>query len=205
MEKAFFGLIGVVLGVFLTVAKEWWFQSRKNQKEIEYLSIQIVCMLERFIEGCVEVISDDGTYQGQYDSDGSRFPSVSRPKFEPGLVQVEWKSLPAHLMYEILNFPSLIEAADNKIKNVFEYAAFPPDYDEGFEEREYQYSILGIKASILASKLRKISKLPEREIIDDWDSIKILNEVKHKIEVIRNKRNDEHSKMLDNINTSKVS
>ena len=40
MESAIFGLVGVALGALLTVAREWWFQSRKTRKDAGYLAIE---------------------------------------------------------------------------------------------------------------------------------------------------------------------
>lgn len=184
MDKAVFGLIGVVLGVLLTVAKEFWFQSRKNKKDAEYLAIQIACMLERYVIGCAEVARDDGLYHGQPDSDGYSRIRVSVPKFEPESIEVEWKSLPAHLMYEVLSLPNEIEIANSRIDAVFDCVALPPELEEGFEERQYQYALLGIKASKLASMLRKHANLPER-MSSDWDPVKIMEEQKLKIDTCR--------------------
>ncbi|WP_167631641.1 hypothetical protein [Mariprofundus ferrooxydans] len=197
MDKAYIGLLGgllgVVLGVSLTVAKEWWFDSRKSKKEAEYLCIHIVCMLERFAGKCIDVVYDDGLFQGQPDKDGRRHIQVSLPDFEPESVDVEWKSLPAKLMYEILNLPSDIEIANAQINGVFEYVTSPPDYEEGFEERQYQYATLGIKSLNLAAKLRKHVGLPKREV-GDWDLFKQLNDEKDKIESLRNMRVEEREK-----------
>ncbi len=198
MDKAVFGLMGVALGFLLTVAKEWWFQNRKNRKDVEYLCIQIACMLERFIGGCVEVVYDDGLCQGEYDSDGCRSTRVSPPNFEPEIVEVEWKSLPANLMYEVLNLPSNIEVANLRISGAFKYAASPPDYIEGFEERQFQYALLGIKASKLSSKLRNFSKLPERDM-GDWNSVDFLKDKVQKIESLRKIRDEKQSIMLSDI------
>jgi hypothetical protein len=178
MDKAIFGLIGVVLGVLLTVAKEWWFQSRKNRKDAEYLSIQIVCMLDRYVAGCAEVVGDNGLYHGQPDRDGNSKIQISAPKFEPELAKVEWKSLPANLMYEVLTFPNNIEVANNMVSAAFEHAS-PPDYDGGFEERQYQYAELGIAADALAAKLRIYANLPARQT-DKWDSVKYMKDERQK-------------------------
>jgi|SynMetStandDraft_2_1070026.scaffolds.fasta_scaffold01794_5 hypothetical protein len=60
MDKAIFGMIGVALGVILTMLKEWWLQSRKSKKEAEYLAIQIISLLDRYIVSCAAVVGDDG-------------------------------------------------------------------------------------------------------------------------------------------------
>jgi len=147
-------------------------------------------MLERYIAACAEVVADDG----QYNSEGRSCIQVSVPSFEPESLKVEWKALPANLMYEILNFPNYIETANCRIDSAFENAS-PPDYEEGFEERQYQYAQLGIRASKLASKLREYAKLPKREI-GDWNPIQHMEDQKLDIDVRREKRAVEISKTM---------
>lgn len=196
MSSAIFGLLGVILGSFLTVAKEWWFDRRKNQKEVEFLSIHMVCLLETFIDGCIDVIGDDGLYHGQYGNDEIARPQVDTPMFEPKELKVEWKALPSKLMYEILIFPSEIKIANGRINNAFEFLAFPPDYDEGFEERQYQYALLGLKAFELSKKLRNLAKLPKYES-REFDPIKVMNNTKVKIENLRQRRAEEYAKAIN--------
>lgn len=184
MDKAIFGLLGVVLGVILTVLKEWWLQSRKNKKEAEYLAIQIISMLDRFTSACESVVGDDGLCHGQTDSDGYYKIQVAAPTFDPSALQVEWKSLPASLMYEILTFPNEIEVADQHISAKFEYSAYPPEYADGFQERQWQYATLGIGAAALASKLRKHAGLPNKKV-SEWDPVKNMRE---KIKFIEERR-----------------
>lgn len=199
MSSAIFGLLGVLLGSFLTVAKEWWFERRRNQKEVEFLSIHLVCLLEKFIDGCIGVIQD----HGEYDERNCLTVTVSSPMFEPQSLKVEWKALPSKLMYEIVNFPNEIEIANRQISNEFEFSASSPDYDEGFEERQYQYALLGLKAFELSKKLRDLAKLPEYEI-RGFDPIKILNEDKSKTEALRKRRADEYAKLMKKIENDKV-
>ncbi|HBH47634.1 MAG TPA: hypothetical protein DDX98_03290 [Bacteroidales bacterium] len=164
MGTAIIGLLGVVIGSFLSMGKDWWFEYRRRCKNIEYLSIHVVCMLDRFVNDCVTVVQDDGLVNGQYDSDGCRSPHASLPKFNPQSIDVEWKSLPASLMYDILSFPNEIEESDAIISSVIEYESNPPDFAEIFDERHYQYSILGLIAAKLALILRKLGKIPEKNI-----------------------------------------
>ena len=91
-------------------------------------------------------------------------------------------------MYEILSFPNQIDAANHRIDGAFEYDAGPPDYEEGFEERQYQYAVLGLKAAYLADQLRTNYGVPMREC-SDWNPIEYLNAQKVKIFEIRAKRN----------------
>ncbi|WP_406662954.1 hypothetical protein [Gallaecimonas sp. GXIMD1310] len=199
MDKAIFGLLGVALGVFLTVAKEWWFQSRKNKKDAEYLSIQVISMLDRFVSGCSAVVDDDGLCHGQPDQDGYHRIQVKTPSFEPEAAKVEWKSLPANLMYEVLTFPNKVEIANNTISAIFEYGTTPPDYVEGFEERQYLYAELGLEAAELASKLRAYSGLPMRQK-NEWNSVAFIKERRESIANQRQEHAKQHEAMLQKRN-----
>lgn len=187
MEAAIFGLIGVVLGALLTVAKDWWFQSRENRKDAEYLAIQVSCALEQYVGRCAEVVGDDGLSYGQPDENGYCRIQVAAPIFKPELLKVEWKSLPANLMYEVLDFPYKAEVANQSVDGAFEYAATPPDFDEGFEERQFQFATLGIAASKLAAKLREHVGLPAK-CVGDWNPVRYMEEQKTAIEQRRMER-----------------
>lgn len=191
METAIFGLVGVVIGALLTVAKEWWFQSRKNRKDAEYLSIQVSCELERYLACCAEVVADNGLCYGQPDENGYCTPQVELPKFDPKSFNVEWKSLPANLMYEILDFPYTAEVANQRVSDAFEHAT-PPDFCGGFEEQQFQYATLGIAASKLATKLRDYVGLSARSI-GDWDPVRYMMEQKVAIELQRAERVSRYS------------
>jgi hypothetical protein len=170
MESAIFGLVGVLLGAVLTVAREWWFQRTQDRKDAEFLAVQVLGQLERYVAGCANVVADDGLSQGQADEHGCRRIQVTPPKFEPELLKVEWKALPLDLMHEILDLPYRAEIANHSISAAFEYAASPPDFEEGFEERQLQYAALGLDAAQLAAKLRKHAGLPARSG-GAWDPI----------------------------------
>lgn len=188
-EKYIFGLMGVVLGSVLSaifgVARELYAEKRSKKKEAEYLAIRMVCIFESFMEGCASVVGDDGYSSIQ----------VTVPQLDVQLSDVNWKSLPPELMYEILYFPSLIKDAEGFIDGTFDHAATPPEYSEGFEERQYQYSKLGIMASELATKLREKYKIPKRHI-SSWDVVEYMTSERNKIKQLRLRREAEHKAMF---------
>jgi hypothetical protein len=198
-EKYIFGLLGIVLGSALSaifaIVRELYAESRSKRKEAEYLAIRMVCIFESFMEGCASVVGDDGTYHGQTDADGFSRVQVTPPQLDVNLSDVNWKSLPPELMYEILYFPNHIKDADSFIDSTFEYAANPPDYSEGFEERQYQYSKLGIMASELTAKLRDKYKIPKKHI-SSWNIVEYMITERDKIKQLRLKREAEHKAML---------
>lgn len=174
METAIFGLIGVVVGALLTIFKEWWFKARDKRKNAQYLAILITTMLERFVAGCAEVTGDDGLFHGQPDINGNRRTRIVPPTFDPLSAEVEWKALPARLMNDLLSFPLEIESAKAKIHNVGEFVSGPPDFEEFFQERQYQYALLGIRASKLSASLRSHAQLPPRPTDGGWNPIEYM-------------------------------
>jgi hypothetical protein len=195
MIEAVIGFVGVVIGAIIAGAKDLWADWRFRRKNAQYLAIRIVSILDRYIEGCTEVVSDDGLYHGQPNADGCRQIQVSTPKFDIQSIDVDWKAIPVNLMYDILSFPNFVDAANHRIGDAFEYAADSPDYEEGFEERQYQYAILGLKSSSLADKLRSTYGIPAREY-DEWNPIESLTECRKRIEAIRTKRKERDTNIL---------
>jgi hypothetical protein len=184
MELAIIGLIGVVVGAvvtaFLTWIREWWFQSRTTRKETEYLAIQVSCALERYVAGCSAVASDEG----ECGEHGDNEPIYKLPSFETDSLDVEWKALPGRLMYEVLDFPYRAELADRRVFQA-SINAIPPGYDDWFEERQYQYAVLGVAASELVEKLRKHAGLMSRPSDGKWDPVTFMKE---KITTIERRR-----------------
>ncbi|KWN75012.1 hypothetical protein WM23_26690 [Burkholderia ubonensis] len=186
---AVFGLAGVIVGAVMAFARELWFKRKQEQKDREYLAIRVTLQLERYVAGCTAVVADDGLYHGQPDENGAHQPQVEEPKFEPESLQVEWKSLPQDLMYEVLvEFPFWTERAKSRIDSEGDHA-FPPEYEEWFEERQYQYADLGLKAAKLSEKLRMRIGLQSRPAPDaDWDPLQFMAQRRAEIEARRAKR-----------------
>jgi hypothetical protein len=184
------GFGGVILGSILTLVREFWSESRTKKQRASYLSVRVVGKLEKFIDGCTDVVSDDG-YE---DEQGCSRPAKSCPSIEFDSLEVDWQALPFDLMYEIINFPSSVADSDGYIDSVVEYVAYPPDYSEFFEEREFQYSKLGLIANDLSTRLRQKYNMPTKNY-GDWDPIGHLIKSKEKIEEIRSRREIEHQKM----------
>jgi hypothetical protein len=188
MEAAIFGLVGVALGAvltaLLTMAKEWCFQSKKTQKDAEYLAIQVSCALDRYVADCAAVVGDKGI--GDWYNDDCEF-QVNTPVFETDSFDVEWKALPGKLMYEVLHFPYRAKLVDGHLADVFHFAA-PPDWDDCLEERQYQYAKLGIAASGLVEKLRDYAGLTIRSSDDEWDPVAFMKDEMTTIETRRKKQ-----------------
>jgi hypothetical protein len=203
LESAIFGLIGVVVGALLTTAKDWWFEYRRRRKNLEYLSIRVVSIFDHFVAVCIEACRDDGLAHGSRDEQGCKVPQVDTPKLELSAIDVDWKSLPSNLMYEILNFPTLVDNANSYISSIVEFVAGPPDYDEFFEGRVEEYSELGLRAMEISTTLRKLCNLPDPiENEEGWSRKELLN--KYKSEAIESieRRNRSNLEVLSDLESN---
>lgn len=199
-EKIVIGLFGVVLGFFLNFFKDIFTARQTRNREAEYLAIRMICIFESFMDSCAAVVGDDGLYYGQTDEDGYHRVQVKTPDLDVELKDVNWKSFSPQLMYEILYFPSLVKEANSFISSTFEFAASPPEFSEGFEERQYQYSTLGLRAAEITQKLRKQYNIPKNHITS-WDMVEyMLNERKkiNKLRLDREKAHEERNVSLHN-------
>jgi hypothetical protein len=176
MIEAIIGFVGVLVGASMTWFQNYWSENKKRKETRNYIAILIVFLLDRFIQGCVDVVSDDGVP----DQDGCLEKQVSTPEIDFESLKADWKVFPNDFIYEILDLPNKIETANHIISSVAEHAG-PPDWEEVFAERQFQYSKLGITAHNIAINLRKKNGLPMRDF-ENWDPIEYLENKRREIE-----------------------
>lgn len=148
----------------------------KRQKELFFITTELVFMLERYAESCAKVATDDGK-----DDDApqpEREAVADYPELNLADVSGDWRALQFLYMYRIRELPVLqIEA-----RRAISYAAeipTPPLYEDYFRERQYQFTRLGIKAVILAVRLRRATGLPETRLTDhdEWSVVSVFRKV----------------------------
>jgi hypothetical protein len=175
MGDKWLGLIGVIVGAVIIGAKELYFDWRKQRSNARYMAIRAVSLLDRYVDGCTAVVGDDGTVMGEpANQDGTCAPQADYPAFPVETLDGDWKSISQNLMYEILSFSNRIQSAEGMSEGQREHAS-PPHQEEYFEERQFQFARLGLKAHDLAKELRRKYGIPDREF-GDWDSVKYLRE-----------------------------
>lgn len=184
-------LVGVVIGAGLTFLREFLTTKAKRKKDAAYLTAVVSGALDRFVAGCELVVNDDGLSQGQYDEDGTRSAQSSLPEFRPEELKVEWPSIPAELIYRVLDLPYKREAANSYITEAGEHAD-PPDYENYFDQRQYQYAKLGLEAVNLSRDLRKHSSFPDRDR-GAWDPAWYFQEVIDRIDRQWKERDERHA------------
>jgi hypothetical protein len=124
MKEALIGLIGVIIGAFITIGWDFIQALWTRKKQRVYLVARVICILEDFIAGCISVVKDDG----EQDQDGCLQTQAPLPEINFTSLDVDWKVLSADLMLEILSLPSKVDEAKGVIASTFFYATFPPDY-----------------------------------------------------------------------------
>jgi hypothetical protein len=179
------GISGVILGNAFVAIKETLINRSKRKKDSEYLAIIVVSHLDRFANGCSHVAFDDGTEEGRpAGNHGEEYaPTVNPPEFQPLDIDVEWKVLPRDLMYAILRLPDQKEQIQSRLAGIAEFDNDYPDHAEYFWVRRRDYASLGLQASKLAMRLRKLGGLPlEEPEPGDWCRDQALRDVVEKID-----------------------
>ena len=173
VESAIFGLLGVITGSLLATAKEWFFEHRKSEKDAKYLAILVSRELQRFRTACEEVVKKYNErayydYNPEYDTYGSAIGTS--PELKPESIDVNWKSIPPIITDQIFFIPTEIKVAHRYAGFMFEVGS--SDISDCDEELAFRFAGLGVKAIVLAHKLRKTVGLPadkfSRKDGDDW-------------------------------------
>jgi hypothetical protein len=184
---AIIGLVGVLVGAFLTWFRDAWSHQRTRRGHARYLAIRVVCVLDSYIDDCARAVLDDGLRQGQRDEQGCLQPEAFLPPPPVFPEDLDWKSIDHDLMYRLLSFPSESEKV-NRVVNIAWNCSIPPDFEEGFEWQRSEYAKLGLEAFAITETLRKKYGIPARER-DDWDRpLAYLNKAKEQVETRRDRR-----------------
>lgn len=154
------GLGGVWLGGYLTNHRETKREESERRQAACYLATLVLAHLDRFSEGCVEVAFDDGTNEGLPAGDhGYHQATASAPVFDPLELKVEWTAISPELMYELLNLPHRTRELQRYL-NMDPGFEEPPDFEEYFWTRQYEFAQLGLDVIDLAARLRSYAGLP---------------------------------------------
>jgi hypothetical protein len=184
------GFLGVVVGIVMPVSRDWLARSR----DARYLAIRIVCILDRYVEDCASTAIDSG----EENAEGFNVARVSAPSAPAYPSDVNWKSIDRAMMYKLLALPASADRAANYVQGVSENDG--PPYDEWFEARSHQYSLLGLQAHKLTETLRKEYEIPE---IPDrsWDPVSHLRDELKQIEDRRKQRSVAWDEILPTLPT----
>jgi len=195
--EAIFGLIGVLLGSGISWFQSFWQHEKERNKSAKYLAVRIVCVLDKYLNDCTDVVTDDGLSYGQRTSDGCLEPQVKTPGPPVYPDDVDWKSIDHELMYRLLSFPSEVADGDRMISFTWDIAG-PPDYEDWFDERKFQYSQFGLMAYKLSDDLSSKYGIKKR-VYNNWDPIVDLKRELQTVVKRKHLRNEEYKKIVKRI------
>lgn len=148
-------LTGIWLTHRFTLKREKEASEDKLQRDRYFIATQLVFLLENYGEKCVLVAEDFGTEDGDgYTAEQHRMPVIDFSG-----ISGDWRSLPLSLMYRLRELEIIQTGVMNMLSDLYDYDD-QPQFDEYFHSRRFHATRLGLKAFILAAKLRKKSGLP---------------------------------------------
>ncbi len=166
-------------GVWLT----HYFARRREERAAEaklgserlFIATELVLLLERYAEGCAQVAADDGMYNAARQSE--REPESDYPVLNLTDVSGDWRVLELRHLYRIRELPVLQDEARRAIASAAEIPT-PPMHEYFFRERQYQFARLGLKAAIMAVRLRRAAGLPDTRLAGkEWSAVSVFREV----------------------------
>ena len=189
MIEAFIGLVGVLVGSFIIVLNDIWTSHREIRKDGSYAAIRLISILETYADRCIDVVQDDGTFQGRpagRHSAGDEYCEAQEDT--PAPLQypedIEWRSLDEPLMHRILALPNKARQTNRYIHESTEYSS-PPYFEDYFDARQEGYARLGAEALNIISDLRKrfrVSVNSGIHMASDWDPAEFLSKKIQKID-----------------------
>ncbi len=186
ITPALIGFAGVCVGAGIAWLREYSAGRQKKRSDGAYLAAIVGGALDSFISGCSEVVQDNG----DTDIEGYSHPSATAPSFDPSKLNVDWRTIPPNLLFDIQDLPYQLLHAEGAINAALTYAASPPEYEEFFEERQFQFAKLGIHCIEIVERLRSHAKLSPRPKTYDWDAKAYF---KSKIDKIEERRSQPNS------------
>lgn len=165
-------ITAVILTHRYTLRREKQAAEQKLKREQLFIATELILMLEQYAEECTQVAIDDGWNVAPAQSEAE--PYVDYPELNLADVSGDWRVLDLRHIYRIRELPVLQNEARRAIAYAREIPA-PPDHKSYFNERQYQFSRLGLIAVIMAERLRRVAGLPGTRLADgEWSAVSRL-------------------------------
>ncbi|MBE8830190.1 hypothetical protein F3H65_30270 [Klebsiella quasipneumoniae] len=143
-------------------------------KERLFIATELIFLLEQFAEGCARMATDCG----EPDPQGVYTPTENLPELIIKNISGDWRALPPPIMYRIHELPVLQNEVRRHLAAYYEQYWEPPYLSPYYRERQFHYARLGIKAVILAQRLRKLVGLPGTRLdATEWSAQLVLSRV----------------------------
>ncbi|MFA4105777.1 hypothetical protein OQJ40_27230 [Serratia nevei] len=152
-------MAGIALTHHFTRKREREAAERKTAADRYFIATELIFKLEDYAEMCAEVSQDDG----RRDEGDEYRPTVRVYSLEFDDVTGDWRALPPPVMYRVREMIVLQAEARGSIN--FHYDVdISSRHDTFYRERMYQYAYLGLRALLLAKRLRKLTGMPSSRL-----------------------------------------
>ncbi|WLD34107.1 hypothetical protein QTN38_010655 [Enterobacter cloacae subsp. cloacae] len=153
------GAIESVIGHGANHLFGWYKENIQSSPERKFICAELVFLLEYYAVKFADAVQDGGEpngNQGEYE-----MTTKNPDKIDYSLVKGSCKSLKSKITYEICSLPVRQSEAIKVINFAGEYSSSPPEHREFFEESQYQFALLGLKAANIASEIRQENGFPD--------------------------------------------
>ncbi|PIW61333.1 hypothetical protein [Shewanella sp. CG12_big_fil_rev_8_21_14_0_65_47_15] len=142
------------------------FQTKREEKELNYLSIMLAAQLEEFVIGCSYVTLDDGKYHGQVHPTDGYVAQVPSPKLDFSSLDVNWRLVKTMTLHRIWQVPI-------KLKRVEERLIADQEWCDGsgydyINRRRFYYSEIGLYANDIFMELLKTGGLSKAGVSEEY-------------------------------------
>ena len=152
-------LLGVIVGSFLTVTKDIFFEWRNSSRSNYYTAIRLVCELEKYAESCADIAEDDGDYD-EVEPSYFRRTNLQDPQPPSLATDIDWKIFDREISYRVLLLPSNIEKANAQIAMSWDTSHLIGDDSFFFDTRQKEHSQLGLECLRISKEIQEKYKLP---------------------------------------------
>ncbi|MEB1942412.1 hypothetical protein VDR83_11085 [Xanthomonas campestris pv. campestris] len=175
------GVLGVVVGGIIQTRAANKREVARTAEDARYLAVTVSGLLDDFAGGCADVMYDNG--------DESSERRATAPALTLSGLDVNWRSLPPDLLDRTFAVPRAHKLAMERI----EWERWN-DPEEGWTERQYQYTLLGMLAGDVSKALRTHVGLPPRTQ-GLFDVYPLIEDQKLKLDGLREEREKQNAEM----------
>ncbi|KDA94262.1 hypothetical protein [Pantoea agglomerans] len=160
--------------IFIT-KRERRSSEEKRNRERYFIATEIVFLLERFAQACVEPAEEPS----ELDDEGYITTLHEFPPFDYTTVTGDWRALPDDLIYKLSEFPVKHEEARRRVNPTRKKMTSMRDIM--FGPLQTGASSLGLSALRLSRELRVLCGMPEDEMSEfEWSTWNVLEGIHHR-------------------------
>jgi len=164
----------VSLPLIVNTCKDIYFDVQKRKTERNFITVQLIFLLDDFAFKCGEVAWDQGFDSSFPEPDEHEYEAQTvEPTFDMSSVKGEHKYLDPLLIYKLHNINVEIAKSKESLREItndpnFDYSEVPFYYTQ----RRKNFASIGLYALGISDELRRSYHIPYR---DDWNPRKTID------------------------------